>query len=74
MTTLNYKHSFNLHTLPPSYPPHPLQSTVHFNKLSTSITTSLTVAGSGFRTIGRLVSQPSMIHLDQLPTSNPPPL
>ncbi|KUM59990.1 hypothetical protein ACN42_g7142 [Penicillium freii] len=55
---------------------HPIQSTVLFDHplpSSTSIITSLTVAGSGFRTIGRLVNQPSSInHLAQLPTSNPP--
>ncbi|KUM58656.1 hypothetical protein ACN42_g8505 [Penicillium freii] len=44
----------------------------HFNHPSNSITTSLTVAGFGFRTIGRLVNQHSMNHLDQLPTSNTP--
>ncbi|KUM56194.1 hypothetical protein ACN42_g11029 [Penicillium freii] len=59
----------------------PLQSTTSINRplrSSNSITVSLTVAGSGFRTIGRLVSQPSTsmnypiqstIHFNQPSTS-----
>ncbi|KAJ5977403.1 hypothetical protein N7501_000745 [Penicillium viridicatum] len=53
----------------------PSTSIIQFNQPPTSIiyplesttTTSLTVAGFGFRTIGRLVNQPSMNHLNHPP-------